>query len=429
MLKKLPAVVQQIGAVAAGLAVLGVASFAFLSISGRALGPAAFAPLATMWVIVNAAGPAFFQPLEQEVGRAVAHRRALGQGGRPLYHRAALLALGMIVVLVLVAVAATGPLARGLFDGHEELVIAVVVGLAGLGSEHLTRGAMAGGDLYQRYGWQLALDGLLRLGGSVALALTGVAVVGAYGFVLALAPAIAAAVTCWRLGSATEPGPPAAWSELTRALGLLTAGSVLSQVVVNAAPVAATALAAPSEQARAGVFISVLVLARVPLFLFAAIQAAFLPGLAALAAQGDRTGFLRRLRAIVGVVGGLGVLGVLVVAAIGPWLVTLFYGAEYTSTRQDLLPLAGAAALFMIASVFAQTMVALRQYGATVLGWAAGTVTFFLLLAFPNRLEVRVGLAFLGCTAVAAVVMGVLFWLRHRRLPATTTGAIPVLPG
>jgi hypothetical protein len=38
------------------------------------------APLATLWVIVNAAGPAFFQPLEQELGRATAHRRALGQG-------------------------------------------------------------------------------------------------------------------------------------------------------------------------------------------------------------------------------------------------------------------------------------------------------------------------------------------------------------
>ena len=64
------------GAVAMGLMVLGVASFAFLSLSGRALGPAAFAPLATLWVVVNAAGPAFFQPLEQELGRAVAHAAA-----------------------------------------------------------------------------------------------------------------------------------------------------------------------------------------------------------------------------------------------------------------------------------------------------------------------------------------------------------------
>ncbi|MGZ4643276.1 MAG: hypothetical protein ACXVX8_14240, partial [Blastococcus sp.] len=53
----LRAITRQIGAVAVGLAVLGVASFAFLSLSGRALGPRAFAALGTLWVLINAAGP------------------------------------------------------------------------------------------------------------------------------------------------------------------------------------------------------------------------------------------------------------------------------------------------------------------------------------------------------------------------------------
>ncbi|HEY0509171.1 MAG TPA: hypothetical protein VGD12_14030 [Blastococcus sp.] len=430
MATRLPAVLRQIGSVAVGLAVLGLASFAFLSVSGRALGPAAFAPLATMWVILNATGPALFQPLEQEVGRAVAHRRALGQGSRPVYRKASILALGMIAVTGLVLALAGQALADEVFSGSWALVAALFVGVAGLGAEHLTRGALAGGDLYDRYGWQLALDGVLRLGGSVALAAAGVLMIGAYGFVLGLAPLVAVSLTMWRLGPATAPGPPAAWGDLTRAVGLLAAGSILAQVVINAAPVAATVLARPGEAARAGIFISVLVLARVPLFLFAAIQAAFLPGLAALAAQGDEASFRRRLTFIVGVVSALGLAGVLTIAAIGPWLVRLFYGAAFVTTRLDLVPLAAAAGFFMLASVFAQTMVSVRLYVPTLVGWAAGTAAFFLGLLAPMRLEQRVGLAFLAGCAVAALAMGLLLRQRYRDLfravePGPTAVAAP----
>ena len=407
---------QQIGAVAAGLMVLGISSFAFLALSGRALGPAAFAPLATLWVLVNAIGPAVFQPLEQEVGRAVAHRKALGQGGRPLFGRAIVLAAGMVGVAGVVLAIGGNTLGRVVFDGEDLLVLALFIGLVGLGAEHVSRGAMAGGDLFGRYGWQLALDGTLRLGGSVVLAVAGVQLVGWYALVLALAPVLAVCATVRRLGAATQPGPPAAWQELTHAVGLLSAGSVLSQLVINAPPVAATVLATPEETARAGVFISVLVMARVPLFLFAAVQAAFLPGLAALVARGEEEAFRRRLRGILAVVGALGGTGVVVVAVAGPFLVTLFYGEDFKSTRPDLLLLAGAAALFMVASVFSQTLVAVRQYGPPVVAWAAGTAAFFAALSAPLRLEQRIGVAFLCGSAVAALTAGVLLRARFRDL-------------
>ena len=411
--RRLPAVTQQIGSVAAGLMVLGLASFAFLSVSGRTLGPAAFAPLATLWVVVNATGPALFQPLEQEVGRAVAHRRALGQGGRPVFLRAALLALGMVAVSGLVLVLAADALTEEVFGGEAVLVVALFVGLVGLGAQHLSRGAMAGGELFRRYGWQLGIDGVLRLGGSLVLAVAGVLMVGWYGFVLAVAPLLAVVVTVRRLGIATAPGPPAGWQELTRAIGLLTAGSILAQFVINAPPVAAVVLATPEEAARAGIFIGVLVLARVPLFLFAAIQAAFLPGLAAFAAEGDRASFQRRMRSILLAVSALGVLGVATVAAIGPWLVQVFYGDEYVATRLDLIPLAAAAALFMLASVFTQTLISVRGYTPALLSWAAGTAAFFLALLAELRLEQRVGLAFLCGTAVSAAAAGLLLRARY----------------
>ncbi len=67
-------------AVGAGLVLAGVAQYGFLAVSARALGPAHYSPLATFWALLFVCGPGFFLPLEQEVGRALSARRALGQG-------------------------------------------------------------------------------------------------------------------------------------------------------------------------------------------------------------------------------------------------------------------------------------------------------------------------------------------------------------
>ena len=404
---RLPALQQQIGAVAMGLMVLGVASFAFLSLSGRALGPAAFAPLATLWVVVNAAGPAFFQPLEQELGRAVAHAAAQGRGSRTVFLRGATLG-GLIVCVCAVGLwASFDVLSEEVFHGQGVLVLALLIGLSGLGMEHLTRGAFAGSQAFGRYGWQLGLDGVLRLAATAVLFLVGVQTVGWYALVLALAPVAAVLLTAWDLGPAVRPArPDQSWGQLSRAVGALMIGTTLAQFVVNAAPVVANVLAAPGEEARAGVFISVLVLARIPLFLFSAIQAAFLPGLAALVSQGDRIGFGQRLRSVLLLVGALGAVGLLVFISIGPWLVSTFYGPGFATSRVDLWPLAAGAGLFMVASALAQVLVSLRAYVASVLGWVGGSAAFVLAVLVPGRLEQRVGLAFFAATAAAALIAG-----------------------
>ncbi|WNV74771.1 lipopolysaccharide biosynthesis protein [Geodermatophilus sp. DSM 44513] len=399
---------------AVGLGVLGLASFAFLSVSGRALGPAELAPLATLWVLVNALGPALFQPLEQEVGRAVAHRATRGEGARPVFLRACAVAAGVVVLVAAVLLLAREPLAGAVFAGQEVLVLALLLGLVGYSAEHLTRGAFAGAGAFGRYGTQLAVDGVLRIGSAAVLALAGVATAGWYGLFLGLAPVLAVLLTAGRLGPATRPGPHHSWGELTSAVGWLVLGAVAGQFVINAAPVAASLLAGADEQGRAGVFISVLVLARVPLFLFAAIQASFLPGMAALAAAGDTAGFRRRLELIVGAVTALGAAGLVVVLAVGPELVRLVYGPAYVTTRADLWPLAAASGLFMVASVLAQTLVSVRGYRASVLGWLAGTVAFLLGLLLPLRLEQRVGLAFLAGSVVAVLVLAVAMRVRLR---------------
>src|SRR6266511_3283231 len=71
------------------LIVAGVTAYLFLAISGRALGSDRYSALAVLWVIAFTAAPGFFQPLEQEIERALAARRARGVGGAPLIRRGA----------------------------------------------------------------------------------------------------------------------------------------------------------------------------------------------------------------------------------------------------------------------------------------------------------------------------------------------------
>ena len=67
--------------IAIGLIIAGIATYAFFRVGASALGgDKEFAPIAAMWFAMFALAPGFFLPIEQELGRALAHRRALGQG-------------------------------------------------------------------------------------------------------------------------------------------------------------------------------------------------------------------------------------------------------------------------------------------------------------------------------------------------------------
>ena len=86
-------------AVAIGVFVAGVAAFGFLSVSARALGPSQYSDLAALWILGFIAGPGVFMPLEQEVARAIAARRAKGLGARPVVQRAIVLGGAMLGIL------------------------------------------------------------------------------------------------------------------------------------------------------------------------------------------------------------------------------------------------------------------------------------------------------------------------------------------
>jgi O-antigen/teichoic acid export membrane protein len=396
-------------AVGAGLLVSGAGAYGFLVVSARALGPERYAALSVLWVLTYTAGPGLFLPLEQEVGRELAVRRARGVGGAPVLRRAASLGAVFAVVLLALSAVGAGPAIRLLFAGDGLLLVGYALTIVGFWAAHLSRGAFAGTGRFGRYGGQLAIESVLRLAVCVTLAIAGVTVAGWYG--LAIGAALIASVVLTAglgRGLVTGPGPPAEWRDLSGALGFLLAASVLSQVLVNAGPVAVQLLARPSEEAEAGRFLAALVIARVPLFLFAAVQAALLPALAGLAGRGQRRSFSRALGRLVAVVAVIGAAASAVAFAVGPQVVALLFGEDYRLGRVDLLYLAAASGVYMVAVVVAHGLIALRGYRHAALGWFVGLVVFAVVTALGSDLLLRVELGFLAGAAAALLSLLVL---------------------
>jgi O-antigen/teichoic acid export membrane protein len=399
-------------AVGAGLIVSGLAIYGFFAITGRVLSDEQFAPVSQVWFATFILAPGFFLPLEQEVGRALAHRRALGQGAMPVVKRASVLAVGLAILVDLVLLALSPFLIDEFFSGKWGLVPALLLGFTALGAMHFVRGILSGTGRFGAYGTVIGTDGLVRFTACVALAAAGIVTAGPYALLVGLPAIVAIAVglRLARLGSALHDGPEASWSELTPKLGWLLAASLPSAALINAGPIAANLLATDDQDALVSNYSKGLFVARVPLFLFQAVQAALLPKLARLAAAGELTEFRVGFRKLLVVVVGTAAIGTAAAFVLGPWAVSLF---DATLSRSTITLLALASGLYMIATAIAQAVIALRGHHQVAFGWISALTTFVVVTALAgDDLLLRVNLGLVSGSAVALVWFA--FTLRAR---------------
>ena len=110
---------------------------------------------------------------------------------------------------------------------------------------------------------------------------------------------------------------------------------------------------APAEQVT--LFGNAVLLTRVPLFLFQAVQAALLPRLTRLAARGDIKEFRFGFKQLVILVFGVGLLGIVGAFIIGPNVLDLVYGGSID--RRTITLLALASGIYMMALAIAKLAV------------------------------------------------------------------------
>jgi len=409
-------------AVGAGIAIAGVNAYAFLSLSYRQLttvhSTVDYSALFGLWVIVFTLTPGLFQPLEQEVGRALAHRRAQGIGGGPLVKRASTLGGMLALAAVIGSIAAVGPITCRVFHHETVLFVALLIGIVAYYAMYIARGALAGNGRFGAYGTMLASEGIVRIVATAVLVVVGSRALGAYALALVLPPIAAIAISMRGQKHLVEPGPAAPYSELSSALGYLLLGSLLLQMLSYSAYIAAIVLKTPAQDNLVGKLAAGILIARIPLLGFQAVQAALLPKLARLAGAGRDEEFRKALRQLVMIVLAVGVIGIVGGFAFGHGVGRLLFGKKFELGNRDVGLLAVGSGAFIFALTLAQALIALRSYAAAALSWLAGGVGCVIGAVVAHALFLRSELCFaLGALAAAVAMLGCLLVRLRSEVP------------
>ncbi len=395
---------------AIGVGVLGVASYVHLAIAGHALGDVGMGNLSVLWSIVFSLGYGLFLPVEQEVTRVVAARRAAGIGTRPVWRRGFLLTWALFGALAVVFAAAAGPIASSLYGGAGALVAVTLGGLFGLAVASPVRGQAAGAGRFDLYSAQLGLDGALRIVLAVILGLSGSHSTVQFGLILFIAPVLSTAILYWPVRRTAAGGPAVAYRELGRGVWPLIVTVLLGQFMLNSVIVSARLLA-PAEAALAAALLSALVLIRVPTLIFGAVQPSLLSSLSG--APGDRQ--RRQLRHAAGVVTALMLCFAIPLVAIGPWLVRVMFSAPDVLNRPDFLLLSVGTWGYLLALALGAGAMALHRHHVQTAAWLAGAVVLLVITVLPGPVLPRLEWAYLLGNATVAGALAAFLLIHGRR--------------
>jgi O-antigen/teichoic acid export membrane protein len=386
--------------VGAGLLALGLTSYVFLTVAARHLSPTAFASLSVLWSASYIVGPGFFQPFEQQIGRALsAHRAIRSTAGFALRHAVRSAAV-ILLALSLITLTFARPLARLLFDGSLGLLMVLVITFGTLAVTYVYRGVLAGEGRFDLYGAQLGIEGTARLVGCGLLVLLGTGSVAAYVMLVPLAQAVSLLLVIRpgvvRLAGARDDTrtvgarrrvegdePPA-----DRTLMWLVVAAVLSQTLVNAA-IVLVHLLGKGDPGAAGHLLAGLTVARLPLFVFAAVQAVLLPGFAALLAVRATEALRRRVLLVCAATAAAMAIATTLIGFAGPWAVRVLFGDAFDLSGTVLAALAAGTGLFMIATVLANAVMAALRFRTVAICWACGVAVMLAVIAAPMSLIAR----------------------------------------
>jgi O-antigen/teichoic acid export membrane protein len=311
-----------------------------------------------------------------------------------------------VVGVISVIVVLRGPIEEHLLRSSDDLFLALVAVLIGFALMSLTRGILSGSGRFGRYGLVVGMDGFFRAALAAVLALVGYSTLGWFGLIFALAPFVAVVVGLAGTKRLAEPGPSARMTELSSAIGWLLVGSTFSQALGYSAYVGASLLATSSQNAELGAFIAALFIARVPILLFQAVQAALLPRLASLLSAGHVREFIDGFSRLLLLVVGLSVVAIALALVVGPTFGTLLFGTSFVTSGVQLAALTTGCCLVVVALTLAQALIALRRYALPAVSWAVGFGVFLaILIPTSGSVFTRAEIAFVAGAAIATVLM------------------------
>ncbi len=189
-------------------------------------------------------------------------------------------------------------------------------------------------------------------------------------------------------------------------------------MLVNAGPVIIQLLATPAERARAGAFLAALVLVRIPVFLFTAVQPSFLRAMATHSAVDRKADFVALTGRVLTACLVLTVVSTVVAAAAGPVLIRLLFGFRDGVGAVTFLAMGVSVGLCLVAMILAQALLGRGMHAWTTAGWLIGLAALLAATTLPGSAVDRATIGFLVGTAAAACTYAVLLATALRRWPS-----------
>ncbi|HEX9774511.1 MAG TPA: hypothetical protein VGB83_02885 [Actinomycetota bacterium] len=378
-----------------GAAVNGIAAYGFAAIGSRALGAAGFAPVSVLWTFWAVAGAALAFPIQHWVIRRV-HADGSEAGVRRALPRMTMWTAMLALACGFVAWIERADLFRSQTVLFPSLLALIVLGTAAMG---VLRGGLAARGRFSATAAAFAAESLVRLGLAVIGAAAGwgpeafaLVMVAGFGVVLVWPSALRFG------GGRAEEGHQLGF------LAGISAGSLLSQLVLTGAPVA-MALAGAGAAGITSAF-AALALFRAPYLLALGVTSRM---------TGALTGFVvghrrARLRATLALtVGGAllaGGAGALAGATIALGVLRILFGPEIDLPRNALVFLGAGSGVALGTLVQGLVLISRARWQSLVAVWgvALAAGSGWMVVA-GGDVAVRAALAFLMAEGIALIAM------------------------
>jgi O-antigen/teichoic acid export membrane protein len=383
---------------AVGIGVTGLVTYAYFSLASHALSDDDYGRISLLWAAIFITVSVLYRPVEQLLSRTIADREARGLTGSRHLRVAATIQLALGLLFVVVALAARGPLQDDLLGGSQTLYWVLVVAVLAYAASYFARGYMAGHHWFALYGALVFFEACARV---VFALLAVVGVASGESFValgMAAAPIVSLVVVPWALTrhvrstvdappgtaaalDAATADEPTAEAEFTLANGAGFAAAVLvimvaEQTFLNAGPLLLKVTTDSGGTALAGFAFNVLLIARAPLQLFQAIQTSILPHLTKSRATGAADQFRRSINVTLAAIAVFALCVALAMLALGPWLMSLFFGSGSVYGRGGLVLVAVGMGLYLAAATLNQAALARGAAAKAAACWVAAAVAF-----------------------------------------------------
>ena len=383
-----------------GSLIAGLLAYVFQVLGGRVLGSEAFAPIATLWTVMYVVTAILLFAIEQYEVRAVA---AAGGDTRALHGAWPLL----WVTVFAVATAVTAFLAvfsDKLLLGLTDLALVGGVWVITAAALSVVRGICGGRGEYRLSGVATASDWLLRIAVVVPV-LVFFASTRNLAWTLPIGP-IPFVLWWWLRGRRPHHGPPAERAKPGSYLAGVAFANGTLQLLLGVGPLIVVALG-ESPSAVSAFFVTA-ALSRAPFLIGVGFVPRVLTPLTRMAEAGDY-GHIRGLAwVVVGGTFGLALVAGVAAYLLGPWVVGLLYGPEFTLSATATALAVAAVVVALGALGLNQVVLAEGRPLALVPAWAAGLLAAAVtVVVAPLDPLARVALAMLVGQAVALVALAI----------------------